>query len=166
MVTSLRPTCPSCKQKVGRRRRLNGVLCCPHCQKPVYVVGKFFSTEKRPSLSVELWQHFLDCVARQQGHRMVVLEDDAAYYKELGVAIFLIKKCDGDADLALEAITQMFELRAIRWKTRTSLIHCAGPDFRLALAAARKVIARQKAEEKIVTRSMASPAISVAMPSF
>ena len=97
---------------------------------------------------------------------MVVLEDDAAYYRELGVAIFLIKKCGGDIDLTIEAITQLFELKAIRWKTRTSLVHCAGPDFRLALAAAKKVVARQRAEETIVTRSMASSTISVAMPSF
>lgn len=165
-MTSLKPTCPSCKQKIARRRRVNGELCCPHCGGAVFVVGKFFSTEKRPSLSVELWQHFLDCVARQQGHRMVVLENDAAYYRELGVAIFLIKKCGGDIDLAIEAVTQLFELKAIRWKTRTSLVHCAGPDFRLALAAARKVVARQRDEEAIIVRSMASTAIAVPMPSF
>lgn len=51
-------------------------------------------------------------------------------------------------------------------KTRTSLVHCAGPDFRLALAAARKVVARQRSEEAIIVRSMASTVISVAMPSF
>lgn len=166
MTTSLKPMCPGCKQKIARRVRINGSLCCSHCHGAVYVVGNFFSTEKRPALSIEIWQHFVDAVTGQQGHRMIELKDSAAYYKELGLAIRLLKKCDGNIDLALETITQLFQMKALSWKTRTSILHCMGPDFRLALAAARKVVARQRDEEAIIVRGMASTAIAVPMPSF
>lgn len=166
MPTSLKPICPRCSEEIGRRKRISGVLCCPHCAQPVYEINGFFSTEKRPALSVEIWEHFVYRVSIKEGQDISLPEGSPSWIKELGFAISLLKKCNGDIDIATETINQCFQHKSLAWKTRTSLLHCLGPDFRLAHAAAKKVLALRRAAEVVVARGMAASVIQVNMPTF
>lgn len=166
MSTTTKPTCPWCNKKITKRKRINGQLCCRHCHKPVHEINGFFSTEKRPSLSVELWKHFAYRVSIKEGQDISLPEGSPPWIKELGLAIGLLKRCGGDIDIATETINQCFQHKSLAWKTRTSLLHCLGPDFRLAHATAKKVVALRRADEEIVARSMASSSIQVNMPTF
>lgn len=164
MTTSLKPICPRCDRKITRRKRINGKLCCPRCRKPVHEINGFFSTEERPPLSIEIWEHFVLRVSIKEGLDISEPEGSPSWIRELGFAISLLKKCDGDIDLALGTIDQFFQHKRLGWTRKTSLLHCLTPDFRLAQAAAKKVIGRQRDEEKVVSRNV--PAIQVSMPSF
>lgn len=163
MPTVTRPTCPwpDCGKTI--KRRVKG--CCPYCRKPVYYINGFASTEERPSLSVELFDHFNNLVRRKEGYGLSLPRVSKGYIKELGHAIAILKKCGGDVDLARETITQCFRHKSLSFRTRQSLQSVLW-DFRLANSAAKRVIALRRADEEIVARSMARSPIEIPMPSF
>jgi len=162
MPTATKPMCPwsDCGQAIKRRSK----GCCPHCRRPVYYLNGFTSTEERPALSVELWHLFVRLKQRQTGYLIELHPASKDYRMELGFAITFLKRCGGDIDLASETMRQLFQLYP--WKTRDSILHLLGKDFRTGLAAAKKVINQQKTEEAIVVRSMARTVIKVPMPTF
>lgn len=139
--------CPACKSAFMQRK--NGR--CPVCNTELQLREGVYYRADIGSPNAALFRKFEDLVSTQlSAQRGVVVpfrvsKKTPAYNRELAVAERLLQAAEYDYDLAVAALGVLFNDKGLRFKTRSSLLHCE-KDWPVALAIARSLIAQEAAK--------------------
>ena len=117
--------CPQCKKQVKKRKN----EACPHCGQAISIYqGQYYRTEDGapPMQIIAAFETYVSQFLSKKQNVTVpfrLSRKGNKWAMELKTAERIIEECEGDLDLGLRTIKELFENQLWSWKPRASLTH-------------------------------------------